>query len=154
MKKILIALFMILITFSMAGCSNNFVFPEESDFLLSTKVSSETLLKGEELKVVAIVKNSSNNGYTLNSSATFSQSGLIHINIYEINEPELVLVGASRFVEISAGQEIIEERIHKMDKVGKFKVIILSSFEITDPKTNEQKKYLLREDLVIIEVKE
>ena len=152
MKFIINTLIILTILFA-SGCGNTFFFPSEDDFSLEATVNNESLSVGDELIVNAKFKNLTNNKYELNSSATFSKSGLIHINLYELEEKEMVMVGAIRFVNIKEKQEVTDQRKFELNKKGKFKVVVFSSFDITDSKTNEKKEYIIKTNTMLIDVR-
>ena len=135
------------------GCGKTFVFPKEKDFTLRATVNSESLTVGDELIVNATFQNLTNNNYELSSSATFSKNGLVHINLYEIDEKEMFMVGAIKYVKVKGKQEISEQRNFELTKEGKYKVVVLSNFDILNSKTKEKKEYRIKTDTIFIEVK-
>jgi len=152
MKFFISTLIIITILF-VSGCGKTFVFPREDDFSLKATVNNESLTVGDELIVNATFQNLTNNNYELSSSATFSKTGLIHINIYELDEREMVMVGAIRFVNVTGKQEIIDQQNFEMNKKGRYKVVVISNFDITNPKTKEKKEYRIKTDTILIDVK-
>ena len=152
MKSFISKLIIITILF-VSGCGKTFVFPREDDFSLKATVNNESLNVGEELIVNATFQNLTNNNYELSSSATFSKTGLIHINLYELDEKEMVMVGAIRFVKTKGKQEITDQRNFELSKKGKYKVVVSSNFDIINSKTKEEKEYIINTDTILIEVK-
>lgn len=121
--QIVLILLFICILYSFSGCTKSFTFPSGDSFSLTTNISKTTVSVGEEVNVEGIFKNLTNSTYTLNSSASFSDSGLIHINVYNINEEEMIMVGVTRIVELKANAEIIENNKFKLDKPGEYNLL-------------------------------
>lgn len=134
------------------GCDKSFVFPSEKDFSLTASVSKTTLRVGEELVIDGMFKNLAVSTYNLSSSASFSKSGLIHINMYDLDEEEMIIVGSTRILDVKGNEEVFESRKIRMDKVGKYKVVVSSIFDITNPKKSERHSYNIKADKIIIEV--
>jgi len=141
----------LLIIFGLIGYSKPFTFPEETDFLLKANITDTTWRVGDALYVEVIFQNLTDLEYTLDSDATFSQSGLIHINIFKINELPMITVGTDREVKLKGKQQVQEIRKFYMNKEGTYKVIINSNFYIYNPKTLERKTYKIKIDPIIIE---
>ncbi|MEN6316656.1 MAG: hypothetical protein ABFD25_20665 [Clostridiaceae bacterium] len=135
------------------SCGKSFKLPKESDFSLDASVSNLNLKVGDELKVTAIFKNNTSKDYECTSTASFSKSGLIHIYLFKIDEEEKVLTGSAPIVKLKAKQAIQEDTTFKLDKPGKYKVCVSSIFYITDPDKNDEYKYVIKADKIIINCK-
>lgn len=133
-----------------SGCERSFKFPEESDFSLTATVSNNFLKAGNELTVTAIFKNNKADDYNVASTASFSKSGLIQINLFEINEEEGFFVGSEPHIKLKAKEEIEEVSKFIVDKPGKYKVVVSSIFYIIDPNTNEKRMYIIKANKTII----
>ena len=150
--KLSFMLFLLCLLAVTGGCSESFVFPSEKDFSLTASVSKTTLRIGEDLMVEGVFKNLTDSTYKLSSGASFSDSGLIHINMYNLDEEEMIMVGSEVLRDVKGNEEVFETSKIKMDKVGKYKVVVSSNFDITNSKNSEKRSYNIRADKIIIEV--
>ena len=152
----LIGILMLLVLFTSIFSGNNnqtFNYPNKEELSLVAEVSKTELTVGEEIEVIGIFRNMSYIDYRfINSFASFSNSGLIAINIVKIDQPELFFVGASRGGVIKAKSEVGEKQKFKLEEKGKYKVLVAANFDIKNPRTNEYKSYNYKTDPIVIEV--
>lgn len=152
MRKACVAFLVAATLLYLVGCSNSFVFPDEDQFELLVEVNKKEFTVGEELEVEGVFINHSEHNYKLSSSATFSQTCLIHMNLYEQGEEELFLVGAIKKVTLRGNDKRVEPQKYKLEKPGVYKLVASSFFDITNPDTSESKEYLVKAETVYIEV--
>lgn len=154
MKTYKIAFLLILSLCILAGCKpKEYVFPKDSDFSLSAVPSKTSVVVGEEFTVDALFKNLTSNEYTIISGSSFSHSKLIDINVVELSEPEMHLVGSSIRKNIKPNQEVEDFARFKLDKPGTYKLYAIAAFEIIDVRTGQQKSYGILAPETLIEVK-
>ncbi len=125
-----------------------FKFPKENDFSLTAEFSNKKPKLGEEFEVEATFLNT-------NSKIKIEHGRkLISIDVAELGKTESVTdFGIALVEELKPKEEIIEKRKIKIDKKGKYEIYAHSNFYIKDPKTNEEKHYVINSDRVIIEIK-
>jgi hypothetical protein len=127
--------------------------PKDNDFSLSATPSKTSVAVGEEFEVDALFKNLTSNEYTIISGSSFSHSNLIDINVVELNEPEMMLVGSSIRKNIKPNQEVDDFARFKLDKPGKYKLYAVAAFEVIDVRTGQEKAYSIQAPVTLIEVK-
>jgi hypothetical protein len=154
-KRLVLVMIFVLVNMSMLiSCGKSFKFPNEKDFSLNLSVNKTELKVGDELIVNAIFKNLNNFNYHVDSTASFSKSGLIHINLLPVGEEDKIFVGSIRYVDLEANQEIKDEASYKPNKPGKYKVVVSSIFYMKDPNNKDrEQKYVIKADDIIVEFK-
>lgn len=135
--------------FVLAGCNKTFVYPAESDFRLMSDVSNHNPKPGEEFEVNAVLRNSVTSNYKLSHG-----SELIGIHVFDQSQTERTIIktGPGKSTDLIAKKEIIRNHKLKLEKAGKYEIHVEADFLIPNQKTNEQKKYLVKAEPIVIEV--
>ena len=152
-KKFILYTVAILSISNMVGCEKTFEFPKESDFSLSSTASAIQLTPGDKVTIKSTLENLTENNYNLNAAAVINKPNFIHVNVYGIDEDEIVYIADNINVDLKGKQKISEDNEFTMSKPGKYKAISSVIFEISEPKTNEVRKYTIESDKIYIDVK-
>lgn len=158
-KRIVISLVLFSIFTGLYGCKATFIYPKQTDFSLTANVSNKILKVGEVLKVSTVFQNLTSNKYKISSgNAIFgddSPSSLIGIYIFENKDKGEMSISDDLLTirELKPNQKINRNREMKMEKKGKYQVLVVTNFDIINPENNEQKTYSFKVEPIIIEVK-
>lgn len=77
---------------------------------------------------------------------------LIGIYVVELNQP-VIKIGPGRTTDLKAKERITKSHNLKLEKAGKYEIVVDADFLISNPKTNEQKTYIIKTEPIVIEVK-
>jgi hypothetical protein len=149
---IIIILFTVVI---LGSCSKAFVFPDSKDFSLTASIPKGEYKVGEEVEVKAKLKNLTKSRFQIAFGADNSDTDLIDISLRNINQPEelKVVAGFDKLFDLEKKQTILQDRKFKLDKPGKYEVLVYTNFDILETRTNERKSYNLKVNPMIINVK-
>lgn len=147
MNKLKLLLIGILSILALVGCNQPFAFPAESDFTLVSNVSNRSPNVGEEFEINAVLQNSLDSNYKIAHGPD-----VIGIYVVELNQP-VIKTGPGRTTDLKAREKITKSHKLKLEKAGMYEIVVDADFSISDPKTNEQKTYLIKTEPIVIEVK-